>query len=292
MSTDPYGTDQPSVVEVQDASTSGLAWLLKGFAYPCWSGSFYRQAARKRLILAVLFFTLFGLVFTIVGTARTAIAFNTVRAEIESAFQQGTFPTITIADGRASVEGQQPLVLFDEGRQFIAIDTSGTYREINTNKYSEGVLLTHNAVHVLSEDGYEQIPLSQLNELFGSPIVLDREGVLEIWSTIAAVLGIIVFLGLLLWHVLIRFVHIILFGLLVWGVAAMLQKETDFGPVLTTGLYATVPAMYLHTIFGLLGGVFPGLYSLLLLVIWGFALRAVLRDHAEAGPGGEESAMV
>jgi hypothetical protein len=289
---DPYKTDQPSVVEAQGTSSSGLAWLLKGFAYPCWSGAFYRQAARKRLILAVLFFTLFGLVFTLVGTVRTAVAFHTVGTEIENAFREGTFPTITIADGRARVEGPQPLVLFDEGRQFIAIDTSGTYREINTNKYSEGLLLTRNAVHVLSEEGYEQLPLSQLNEVFGSPIVLDQAGVLEIWSTIAAVLGVIVFLGLLLWHVLIRFVHIILFGLLVWGVAAMLQKETDFGPVLITGLYANVPAIYMHLIFGLLGGAFPGLYSLLLLIIWGFAMRAVLRDRPEAGTGGDELAAV
>jgi hypothetical protein len=288
MSSDPYGTDTPSAVEVQSAGTNGFMWLLKGFVLPCWSGDFYRQAARKRLITALLFFLLFGLVFTIIGTARTAIVFNDVKSEIENAFREGKFPTITIADGAARVDGPQPLVLLDEGRQFIAIDTSGTYREIDTFKYSQGMLLTRNAIHVLNEDGYQQFPLVQVNELFGDPIVLDREGVLEIWSTIAAVLGIVVFLGLSLWHVLIRFVHIVLFGLAVWGVASVMQKEIDFGPVLITGLYANVPAMYLYVILGLLGGVFVGLYSLLLLAIWGFAMRVVLLDQADAEPGGDE----
>jgi hypothetical protein len=276
---EPYSTESPSVVEEQGVDTSGLVWFLKGFVFPCWSGSFYREATRRRLIMAILFFLLFGLLFSIYGTVSMALMFSDVRTEIVKAYQEGRIPDITIADGQATVEGPQPLVFVDDGRRLIAIDTSGTYREIDTSRYSEGILLTRDSLHSLSEEGYERIQLSQINDIFGSPIVLDREGVAEIWSTLASFLGILVFFGLMLWHGLLRFIHIMLFGLMVWGIIAMIPKQTDYGTILITGLYANVPAMYLYALLGLLQIRFLGLYSILLLAIWAFALRAVFRDQ-------------
>ena len=262
----------------QDGFVTELIWILKGFLYPCWSGSFYQATARRRIILAFVFFLLFAFLLTSISTIRIALSLSEFESEIEVAFDRGEFPTITIRDGIALVDGPQPFVIVDEGRSFFAIDTSGKYQEIDLSRYSEGFLLTRTSLHVLDDREYQQVPLDELNEVFGNPIVLDESQVLQIWDTVALFINWIVFLGLSLWNSLIRFAHIALTGLAIWGIVSIKRSGTSFGPILITGIYANVPAIYGHFLLAQIGFAFLGLYSILLILIWAIALRAVFAE--------------
>jgi hypothetical protein len=57
---------------------SELSWLGAGFVMPCASLTFYRRVTRRRVIWAVLFFTLFSLMST-VGLPLTSHSHSTSR---------------------------------------------------------------------------------------------------------------------------------------------------------------------------------------------------------------------
>ena len=72
--------------------------------------------------------------------------------------------------------------MIENGRQIIAVDTTGMTKEIDTVRFSEGFLLTSDEFHLVNEDGYQVIPLSDLNNTFGNPIVLDAASVTGFWG--------------------------------------------------------------------------------------------------------------
>jgi hypothetical protein len=257
----------------------GLIWLLKGFIFPCWSREFYKKASEKRVIVAVVFLFIFAIAQTSVAVIQVAIAINDVGNEIMQAYKKGTIPSIVIKDGLANVDGPQPYI-FKDKRQFLAIDTTGGIREINTSEYSEGMLLTRSELHFVNEDGYRVFQLADLNETFGNPIVLDEAYVLELWNKAFLAINLVVTIGVLFWNSIVRLAYIVLIGLVVWGIVSIKRQGIGFSPILVTGIYAIVPTTYLMFILKQIGISFFSLYTILLIVIWIFALSFVLKSKA------------
>jgi len=274
--------NQVNTQKNREGFASRLLFFLKGFVYSCFSGSFYRQAVRKRLLSAVVFFLVFTFLMTVISTAQ--LAFNLYQAgdEIRAAYARGEIPVIEIRDGVAYVEGDQPFVWASK-RRIVAIDTTGTIRRIDTDAYSEGLLLTRTELHALNKDGYQVIPLRALHESFGNPIILDESHVLQLWQKFLLVVVLVAFIAIGIWNALIRFMYLTLLGLVIWGIVS-LKRKIGFAPILITGLYAVVPVIYLRFVLGLIHIDFPGLYTLLLLVAWGLALWAVLRTLPGEAP--------
>lgn len=257
-----------------------LSWLIftaKGFVFPCGSASFYKTAARKKLIGAIVFFLLFAIVITFVQTLQVIDAMSGIGDEIQVAYEGGEIPTIVIEDGIAQVDGPQPLI-FEENRNIFAIDTTGVMKEIDTRLYSQGILLTRTEMHLLNEDGYQVFPLIDLQEAFGNPIVVDKTQALSLWKTASLWITIFGFLGIFLWNSLIRFVYILMIGLGIWGIVSIVKKGVGFSTILITGIYANVPVIYLWSTLKLVNVSFFSLYTMLLLAIWGGALWVVLRN--------------
>lgn len=272
-------TLQP-IEDDNEESGKVLSWLIftaKGFVFPCGSASFYKTAARKKLISAVVFFALFSIVITSVSILQVIGTINGIGDEIQDAYELGEIPTIVIEDGIAQVDGQQPLV-FEDNRSIFAIDTTGKMNEIDTRSFSEGFLLTQTELHILSDDGYQVIPLVELNEAFGDPIVIDKTQTLTLWKTVSVWIIILAFLGILIWNSLIRFVYIVMLGLGIWGIVSIMKKGVGFSPILIIGVYANVPVIYLWSTLKLVNISFFSLYSILLIAIWGLALWVVLRN--------------
>lgn len=109
--TDEFGIQglQPATDEINDFGSS-LLWFLKGFIYPCGSGSFYKAASKKRLIIPVLFFIVFAFVLTSITAVQLSLAMKDVENDIEMTYESGEFPAITIENGIAYVDGPQPLI--------------------------------------------------------------------------------------------------------------------------------------------------------------------------------------
>jgi hypothetical protein len=259
----------------------GILWIIKGFFYPCWSGNFYRQAIKKKAVIAVLFLFLFAFAQSTITTIRVVQAMNLVGNEIKLAYESGEIPSIIIEDGVAQVDPNEPYISSDN-RQFIGIDTTGRIQRINTRVYSVGFLLTETEIHFVNEDGYRIIPLADLHTTFGNPIVLDQSQVVNIWSTAALVIDLLAFIGLFFWNSLVRLALIALLGWVAWGIVSAKEKRVNFSPILITGIYATVPTTYLHLVLNRIGLSFCGFNVILQIIIWAIAFsRATSPENVD-----------
>ncbi len=257
-----------------------VAWLGAGLVLPCGSLTFYRRAARRKVGLAVLFFALFALLVSTLATAGVAGALLSTSSDVRQAFESGEVPVIVIEDGVARVDADGPIVLLDERGMIIVIDVTGEYEALDPSTHEQGFLLTRTSLHVMNDDGrYQEISLSDLHQMLGrNPIVIDGDSVAGAWTTFSAVFTVLVFGASLAWNGLVDLAYLAVLALVIWGLVSLFRSNTGFGSILTTGLYALVPATYLHYLFGLVGIRFLTLQTLLLLPIWAAALAVVLME--------------
>ena len=259
----------------QDPSslTYEISWIGAGFIQPLYKLNYYRRAIGRRTIHAVVFFSIFGLLLTLISTINLARILASVNNDIEQAFADGQFPEIIIQDGIAEVKAEQPLILFEDNETIAIIDTTGTYHEIDRSRYAEGFLLTRNTLHVYSEGEYQFISLSDLHELFNTnPLVLNQKSALELWRGFTAIFSIVAFIGLSIWNLIVRFMFLTFLGVVFWGIASLFRLRTDFRAILILGIYALVPAIYARFVLGQIGISFFGLLTLLSVVMWGWVV--------------------
>ena len=250
-----------------------IGWLGMGFVLPCASLTFYRRAIRRRLILAVLFFLLFTLIIAGLTTVFLGRTMGEVGRELAAALAEEDFPEITIRGGTAEVDAPQPLILVNEPGTLIVLDTTGQYTELDPVRVDQGLLLTHNSVHLISDNEYQVLPLDELQAIFNrDPLVINAGTLQRAWSTFGLIFTLIAGGALVLWHMLVRFMILVTLAVIVWGVISIFRSGTSFSPILIAGIYALVPAFYLDHLIGLLGIPLPGLQTFLLLVFWGTAL--------------------
>lgn len=261
-----------------------IGLFLSGIILPIGSSSFYRKVAKKSVGSAILFFVFFTVVISFLVTIKIAISAFSVIESIETAFEDGDVPEITIQNGIAEVSGEQPFILINapdaSGQMmFVGIDTSGDITEINSYYY-QGFLLTRTELHMITpQNGYQVVPLADINTMFEKdPIVIDAESVSQLWATFSTIFVIVAFFFLVLWHVIVRLMVISMIALIIWGIVSLLKPNTGFGPVIITGLYAIVPAIYLSHLFSRSNISFLGLQTFFLLIFWIFGLLVNLVD--------------
>ena len=71
----------------------------------------------------------------------------------------------------------------------------------------------------------------------------------QAWGLLSVVIVIVMFILLVLWHSIVRLMFIAMAALVVWGIVSLLKPNTGFGPVIITGLYAVIPAIYISHLF-------------------------------------------
>ncbi len=256
--------------------------FLSGAVLPMGSLSFYQKAVKKSVGNAILFFVFFTLVISSLSTINIAVGAFSAIGSIENAFADGDVPEILIENGIAEVSGEQPFVLIDgpdaSGRtMFVGIDTSDEITRINSSYY-QGFLLTRTKLHMITpQNGYQVIPLSELNRMFEKdPITINAETVSQAWATFSTIFVILAFFFLILWHTIVRLMIISMIALIIWGIVSLLKPNTGFGPIIITGLYAIVPAIYISHLFSRSNFGFPGVQTFFLLVFWVPGLTANL----------------
>lgn len=270
-----WNVDQ-ELMELEQKETIARSPLWKlygaGFVLSGCSPSFYYQAARRSLITAVAFFILFGLLLAGVQTWHIAQVMQPFRQDINAAFTDGKFPAITIEDGEATVHGPEPFVVVDDGRNLIVFDTTGEYTgaELESGRYESGLILTRNRLYSIDDQGEVQIMPLDMPFLNRGNFEID-EGLAQ---GVVSFVQLVIFLGLAFWRVIMGLAYITLLAFAVWGVAALAQRSIDFSPVMTTGLYAVVPATYAHYLLDRAGVDFFGMFTLLLVGGWAVSLVA------------------
>lgn len=267
--------DKESVNRAQmESTTRPSIWQLfgAGFVLSGCSPSFYYHAARRWLITAVGFFILFGLILAGVETWRVANDMRPFREDINAAFTEGKFPAITIADGEAIVHGPEPFVVVDDGQNLIVLDTTGEYTgaELESGRYESGIILTKNRLYSIDDQGEVQIVPLDLPFLTQRTIEINE----DLAQSMVSAVQLLAFLGLSFWHVGLGLTYITLLGFVVWGLAALAQRNIGFSTVMTTGLFAVVPATYANYLLDRAGIDSFGMFTLLLLLGWVISLVA------------------
>jgi hypothetical protein len=267
---------------MQESSSTSLLWHLASFILPLFSLNFYRIALRKRLSQAIVFFAVFATTISALFTLKVVRIVTDLDSEIQTSLEEDRFPTIRIQDGVASVDAPQPLILLDQAGQMFVLDTSGRYTDIEPGRYREGILLTRTELIVLDRTGQRQsLQLSDLNELFNTdPIVIDEEFILQAWNRFSRVAVAFAGFGLWIWQFIVRLMVLTFVGLLIWGSVSVLRNQTDYASIMIIGLYAVVPALYLHYLLGRVGLTLPGFQTMILMLIWMSAAIATL-DRGE-----------
>lgn len=261
-----------------------LGWFLSGAVLPMGSLSFYREAARRRVGTAILFFFSFTIFITIISTIGLAVTMAGFVREIRQAYEQGRVPAITIGGGVAQVDGPQPAIFLNDrtsrGAILVAADTTGQLTEIDQSQYTQGFLLTRTELHMLTpSQGYQRLPLSALNTLFNrDPLIIDEQTVSAAWVTFSAIFSVLAFIGLVLWNSVVRLMILAVLALVLWGIGSLIRPKVGFGPYIITGLYAIVPAIYISHVFSKSGVSLPGLQTTLLLIFWAAGLVGALSD--------------
>jgi hypothetical protein len=263
-----------------------IAWLFSGFIMPLGSFSFYRKAARRSVGMAILFFLIFTLSISTISSIATSEKLNSFGSEIRKPFQNGTMPEIVIRDGIAEVTGHQPAVILDDSstpgqRTIIVVDTTGTYNEIDRSSYDQGLLLTRTELQILNNTGrYQTLPLSELNSTFNkNPIVINGETASNAWAVLSIIIVIVFFIALVVWNTIVRLMFLATSALILWGLISLIRPKTDYGPIIISGIYAIVPTVYIHFLFGRITLSFPFLQTLLLIPLWVIALFASLSTN-------------
>jgi hypothetical protein len=260
-----------------------LKWLGAGLVLSCFSLTFYRLASRRKGGWAILFLSLFFVVSLVFYTVGMAVTMLSVGKEIAQAFDDGKFPEITVKDGIATVDAEQPFVVVDERNMIVVLDTTGTYTSLDRSQYEQGMLLTRDAFHVLNKGGrYQEVPLEQLQALLNqNPMIIDRDWAVQMWTWLSVFVSVFMFLMMFLWNIVLRAVYLGIGGLLIWAVVVLFRPTTKFTPILSAGVYATVPAVYLGQVTERFGLGFIGLQYLLHIPFWGIALAVVLSQHGD-----------
>jgi hypothetical protein len=264
---------------------SELGWFFSGAVLPMGSFAYYRKAVQKSVGSAILFFILFTLVISTLSTIGFGVTMFSAIKGIQKAYADGDVPEITISHGVAKVDGPQPFILVNgessNGQTIlVAADTTGKITEIDARQYDQGFLLTGTELHVLTQQNdYQAVPLSELNTLFKQdPIIVNAQTVSQAWGIMSTIFVILVFIFLVLWHTVVRLMVISIIALILWGIVSLIKPNTGFGPIIITGLYAIVPAIYLSHLFSRSNFGLPGIQTFFLLVFWVTGLVVNLMD--------------
>ena len=272
----PGGDDQNPVEE----EMSFLSYLFRGFIFPCISINFYKAAIKKKVFWAILFFILFGLVFS---TVQTAIGMNFMKdmgTFIVDGFHNGDVPDFVIRNGVAEVLAEQPIG-YDDGNRFIGVDTTGQFTVQDLKTYSEGVLLTRDTMYQWDDGQLKELSLRDVNSIFGDPLYFDEQHVSNFWQSFSVIMGFAMFLVLWFWSAGIRLLYILVIALVLWEIVSLSRKDVGFGPVLISGIFANVLVMYIKTVLRIMNVSFFLLYTLLLLLIWGIVLYRLFKNKPD-----------
>lgn len=252
-----------------------VQWFFRGLVQPVYSLPFYRKGIKKGLGWAIFFLFFFALIQTAIIGVRFATGMSQTSENTEDFPDMGDLESITIEDGVARVEGTQPWVTSDN-EYFFGIDTTGEITEIDESRYDNGILLTRTTLHTLSEGDYQRYALRDINATFGNPIVINEEVLNRFWGIFSNVLLVVIIVGSFLWHFVARLALLALLALFLWAVTQSWRKETEYSEVLITGIYVSVPFIYLNWAWNQIGLACFCVSAFVLVVGWAIVLRLVL----------------
>ncbi len=260
--------------ESQD-SGSALELIFGGFALPSFSPTFYYRAVQHGFWPALGFFFIFAFILIILQSISLSQTIATFRVDIDDAFASGLIPEVTITNGRTQLHAPQPLVIIDDPAEgLFVIDTSGVYDvgTVDPNKYENILILTDDTVIRGERGQFDVTNLSDINAVFGDPIVVDADAAKQMmgWLQLFGVIGIT------LWQTVIRLIFITALALFVWLITMIFQRDVSYVSVFVVGIYALVPAVYINYLFDQISLSFCSSQTLILLAFWAFGLAMAL----------------
>ena len=256
-----------------------IAWFAAGFVLPLASQHYIKESTKKKAGWSVLFFYTFITIVSICITFNIAVDLIKFRGELSTAYETGQFPTIIIQDGVANVSENPTWVFINQKELLLAIDISGDYfKEIDRYKYQQGLLLTEKNLHMYNEGKYYNFPLIVFNrDLDINPIILNQSNVDRLYVIFIACSLLLTFISVWFWYGLVKFMYIVMIGLVFWGITSIFQKGIGFEKILVIGIYSYYTALVFNYLLSVIHIEFLFLETILIIIIWGFHLFFVLK---------------
>ena len=208
---------------------------------------------------------LFTLVF-LIGGIRFVLNFSEGTGQVRQTVEDEV-PDFRLENGELSVEGQQPIVLGDDGHTVMIIDTTGQTDETALDSYREGLLIFKD--RLISKQDYQQriIKYSDIPNL-----TLDKQiliGLLPLLKWLFVLVAVFAFIFKLVW-VLITTLILALIG---WGISSNFKTKLQFANLWNIAVYAFTLPWLLEMVKNL---VYPGL-PLFWAIKWGLAIYIAYR---------------
>jgi hypothetical protein len=275
-------TPKPNTPPEETGCGRQLAWFGAGFVLPFYNIDYYLGAIRKPLRSALVFFAALMTLVAALTTVRLTRTFENIREQTIQAFQDGELPIITIEDGVASVDGEDPFILKDPSGFFVAVDTKGELTGSSMLDDFGGMLITDTQLRSYRNGTFQAIELINYNYAFNrNPIVLDDALVDQIFGTVSIIYLIAGGIAVWFWDVVFWLLFLVMVTFFIWGPIARAIPTFTFGAVLTIGIYAHLPAYVVNHILNLFDVAIVFQYTILLMVFWIGGLYLVLRELAE-----------
>lgn len=256
------GVGQQNLEPTVPKEPGGLTEFLMPWMLAAFSPSFYSHAGRRPAWRAVAFLLVFIAANMLVLTAGLTVRLQSFRETLAEQFRTGGLPEITLSNGRLTLHGQNPYVAGTAGGR-IVVDTTGTYNvsDVGPGSGDVSILMTETEYAAWDQDGQiQEFSWSDLQPVFGAQPFEFNAATLYRWLD-AFVIGTFFLGGAFFSAVWLTYVAVT--GLLVWGLAALIHRGTEFRQVLIAGLYAVVPAWYVYALSTIL------LPDVSVLLLWG-----------------------
>jgi len=247
---------------------------------PCFSPSFYYHASKRKVAHGIAFMLAFGMLLASLKMLSFASAMQTVRRSVTDLFASARVPSITISEGYAKIDSQQPVVLADSQEMLIVLDGTGAYNgdELRAGHLNGGLIVSRDNLTLLNEQGETLIiPFSILKRWSWVDPRIDA----SVAARLVSLTYLILFAGWALWFTWIRLLYVGLLAALVRALSGLSGRHIDFSSLLVTGMFATVPATYLTHLFERMGGLLYGRFTLFLMLFWATGLVAVVLPRKE-----------
>ncbi len=257
--------------------------------------SFFAHVARMGALPALAIFAAMVIVPAIVGTSMTKATLAGLLEKFAKAYDEN-MPPLRIADGRASVDGEQPAIFPKPGSkqeaemkgEFVVIyDTTGATEKLPEG-CKAGVLVTADTVLVQQPDGRRQeMPIAQIEKVIGPATIdgafIEKNG--GKWLSIAGyAIGTLAFL----YHLVAKSIAVLILA----GAAFLNKRGTQgiaAGKAWKIAVVALAPAAAARLFLEVAGLAFPFCGMLLLVGAVALAAYGGGRAAEEEKPADTES---
>lgn len=188
-------------------------------------------------------------------------------------------PVITITDGIASIDRQEPFKL-EEGGYVLIIDVTGV--TTNIDSYEKGILLIKDKV--IYKEGPAKTETYSLAGV--KSLKIDADFMKALQKSMPLILSPFILVGVYIYFIIAKLLQVLIFSLVSLLVSSITRCELSYPQIFSIGIFALTPSMVIGAAIPLIGVTVPAfgiLYSGIYVIMLIMAIMNC-REGSSIGP--------